>query len=200
MSRPFKLLLADDHQIVIDGLEFVLSADKDIQVVGTAKNGLEVLDFVENNQVDLIVMDINMPEMDGITCAKKIKSDKPGIKIIILTQYTQKTFIQEVAQIVDGCLIKSNGGKELTKAVHRVMGDEKYFDQFDEEGPSSEILGKREIEIIGLISEGLTSEQIGERLYISVHTVKTHRKNILRKLELNSTPDLITYALNNGLI
>ena len=76
----------------------------------------------------------------------------------------------------------------------------KYFDQFDEEGPSSEVLGKREIEIIGLISEGLTSEQIGERLYISVHTVKTHRKNILRKLELNSTPDLITYALNNGLI
>ncbi len=200
MSKTHKLLLADDHRIVIDGLQFLLSADAAFEVVGAVENGVEVINFIENNPVDLVILDINMPEMDGIACAKKIKTDHPDIKVIILTQYTQKTFIAEVAQIVDGCLMKSNTGDQLIRAVHKVMGDEQYFDEFLEESTKTELLGKREIEIIRLISEGLTSDQIAEKLFISVHTVKTHRKNILRKTGKNSTPDLIAYAINEQLI
>lgn len=200
MSRTHRVLLADDHHIVLDGLEFLLGADPSIQVIGKAENGVDVLKFIDQNAVDLVIMDINMPEMDGITCAKKIKAYKPQIKVIILTQYAQKTFIAEIAQIVDGCLLKSNTGPQLTKAVHRVMGDQRHFDDFPDDDKPSEILGDREIEIIQLIGEGLTSAEIAEKLHISVHTVKTHRKNILRKTEQNSTPELLAWAINKGLV
>ena len=200
MNKTHRLLLADDHRIVLDGLDFLLSADPEIQVVGKVENGVEILNFLDSHRVDVVVMDINMPEMDGITCAKRIKAERPHIKIIILTQYAQKTFITELATLVEGCLLKSNTGLQLTKAVHRVMGDERHFDDFPEDEVSSEILGKREVEILQLISEGLTSTEISERLFISVHTVKTHRKNILKKSGQTNTPDLIAWAMNQGVL
>lgn len=200
MSKPYKLLLADDHNIILDGLEFLLSSDPDLKVVGKAENGVEVLKFLENQYADLVVMDINMPEMDGITCAKQLKKNHPSVKIIILTQYAQNTFISEVAQLVDGCLLKSNTGPQLTKAVHKVMGDERYFDDFPDDETSSDVLGDREVEVLRLISEGLTSSEIADKLFISVHTVKTHRKNILRKSGQSGTPDLIAWAMNEGII
>jgi len=200
MSKPYKLLLADDHNIILDGLEFLLSSDPDLKVVGKAENGVEVLKFLENQYADLVVMDINMPEMDGITCAKQLKKNHPSVKIIILTQYAQSTFISEVAQLVDGCLLKSNTGPQLTKAVHKVMGDERYFDDFPDDETSSDVLGDREVEVLRLISEGLTSSEIADKLFISVHTVKTHRKNILRKSGQSGTPGLIAWAMNEGII
>lgn len=200
MSKPYKLLLADDHNIILDGLEFLLSSDPDLKVVGKAENGVEVLKFLENQYADLVVMDINMPEMDGITCAKQLKKNHPSVKIIILTQYAQSTFISEVAQLVDGCLLKSNTGPQLTKAVHKVMGDERYFDDFPYDETSSDVLGDREVEVLRLISEGLTSSEIADKLFISVHTVKTHRKNILRKSGQSGTPGLIAWAMNEGII
>lgn len=200
MSKPYKLLLADDHNIILDGLEFLLSSDPDLKVVGKAENGVEVLKFLENQYADLVVMDINMPEMDGITCAKQLKKNHPSVKIIILTQYAQSTFIAEVAQLVDGCLLKSNTGPQLTKAVHKVMGDERYFDDFPDDETSSDVLGDREVEVLRLISEGLTSSEIADKLFISVHTVKTHRKNILRKSGQSGTPGLIAWAMNEGII
>lgn len=200
MANTYKLLLADDHHIVLDGLEFLLSSDPIFEVVCTAENGIEVLELLKQHRVDIVIMDINMPQMDGITCAKQLRNDYPELKIIILTQYSQKTFIQEVAKIVDGCMLKNNTGKQLTTAIHRIMNDEKHFDDFPNDEHTSEVLGKREIEIIQLLAEGLTSDDIAEKLFISIHTVKTHRKNILRKTGQNSTPDLIAYAINNQLI
>lgn len=200
MSKQYRLLLADDHRIVIDGLHFLLSAEPQFEVVGAAENGNKVIEFIENNQVDLVILDINMPELDGIACAKKIKSTYPQVKIIILTQYTQKAFVSEVVKIVDGCIMKNNTGGQLIRAIHKVMGNEQYFDEFLEDGDKREPLGKREIEIIRLISEGLTSDQIAEKLFISIHTVKTHRKNILRKTGMHNTPDLIAFAINEQLI
>ena len=200
MSKKYRLLLADDHRIVIDGLHFLLSTESTFVVMGAVENGRKVIEFIENNHVDLVILDINMPEMNGIACAKKIKADYPHVKIIILTQYTQKTFVSEVIKIVDGCIMKNNTGDQLVRAIHKVMGDEQYFDEFLEDGQKRESLGKREIEIIRLVSEGLTSDQIAEKLFISIHTVKTHRKNILRKTGKNSTADLITYAINEQLL
>lgn len=199
------ILIADDHQIVIDGLKLVLSSREDFNVVGEASNGLEVLDFLAKNKVDVVVLDINMPEMDGIKCAKKIKSSYPDIKVIILTMYAQKSFVEEILKIgIDGCLLKNNTGKELSDAIARVTSGKSYYDQIQnfskEESKQNYSLSDRELEIIRKLGDGMTSSQIANELYISEHTVKTHRKNILRKLDLHSSSELIQYALNNGII
>jgi DNA-binding NarL/FixJ family response regulator len=200
MSKKHKLLLADDHGVVIDGLTFLFATDPSLELVGAAKDGQEVLDFVSKNEVDAVILDINMPVMDGITCAKKLKDLYPEVRVIILTQYDEKSFITEVAKIADGCVMKKGSGEHLINAIHKVMGDELFFDEFLDDLPPPEPLGKREIEVLKLLGDGLTSEEIAERLFISVHTVKTHRKNMLRKTNKHSTPELLTYAITEQLI
>lgn len=201
-----KILLADDHAIVLDGLKLVLSIDPTFQVVGEVQNGQEVIDFIETNEVDIIIMDINMPVMDGITCSRKLKAIDDRIKIIILTMYPQKSFIDEIIKIgIDGCLVKSNTGKELSEAVLRVSSGKPYYDQIGQFDSKEEVIKKfklsdREVEIIRALADGLTSETIAEDLCISLHTVRTHRKNILKKLELHNSSELVQYAFNNGII
>jgi len=204
--RTIKILLADDHRIVIDGLKLILGNRETFEVVGEVGNGQEVLDFLENQRVDIVVLDINMPVMDGITCAKRIKSLYKQVKVIVLTMYAQKSFLEEIIQIgIDGCLLKNNTGKELADAIDRVHAGKSYYDQIqafssEKEEVKQYKLGEREIEIIQLLAQGLSSQQIADKLFISQHTVKTHRKNILRKLELHNTSELIQYSLNNGII
>lgn len=201
-----KTLLADDHTIVLEGLRAVLKNHGDIEVCGEAKNGEEVLSFVEKNPVDVVVLDINMPVLDGITCARRLKSRKPEVKIIILTMYAQKSFIEEIIKIgVEGCLLKSNTGKELSDAILRVAGGKSYYDLIQSFAvDNNEIfqfkLSKREIEIIKLLAQGLKSSEIAEKLFIAEHTVKTHRKNILRKTGATSTGQLVQFALNNQIL
>ena len=109
---PIKILIADDHQIVIDGLKMVLNSNENFEVVGEAHNGVEVLEQIGKKKTDVVVLDINMPEMDGIKCAKKIKEKHPEIMVIILTMYAQKSFVEEIVKIgIDGCLLKNNTGK-----------------------------------------------------------------------------------------
>ena len=153
-----------------------------------------------------MVLDINMPEMDGIKCARKIKIDYPKTKIIILTMYAQKSFIEEIVKIgIDGCLLKNNTGKELTDAIKRVHSGKSYYDEIQDFSNSESkvkeyTLSDREIEVIRKLGDGYTSSQIANALFISEHTVKTHRKNILKKLDLHSSSELIQYAVNNGII
>ena len=204
--RRIRVLLADDHAIVIEGLKAVLSVHEHIQILGEVVNGQEVLDFLENELADVIVLDINMPIMDGLTCAKKVKQKYPKVKIIILTMYAQKSFIEEMLKIgIDGALLKNNTGKELKEAIDRVYSDRSYYDLIrafneDKNQITQYKLGEREIEIIKLLAEGLTSHQIAEKLFIAESTVKTHRRNILRKTELQNTSQLIQFALNQGII
>ena len=201
-----KILLADDHQIVIDGLKLILGATESFEVVGEVSNGQEVMDFLEKQMVDIVVLDINMPVMDGITCAKRIKSRYDDVKVIILTMYAQKSFVEEIIKIgIDGCLLKNNTGSELAQAIERVHSGRSYYDQIQAFNSNQEEIKKyklsaREIEIIQKLSSGLSSSQIAENLFISEHTVKTHRKNILKKLDLHNSSELIQYAINNGII
>ena len=204
--KKIKILLADDHTIVLDGLKAVLKNHEQMEVCGEARNGEEVLQFVSGNYVDVVVLDINMPVMDGITCARRLRAKYPHVHVIILTMYAQKSFVEEIVKIgVHGCLLKSNSGKELTDAIERVVSGKSYYDLIQtfvvekEEGTQSK-LSKREIEIIKLLAEGLTSVQIAEKLFIADHTVKTHRKNILRKTGSGSTSALVQFALNNHII
>lgn len=203
--KPISILIADDHQIVIEGLKMILDSNKQLQVVAEKSNGVEVLNYLSQESVDIVILDINMPEMDGIQCARRIKKEYPAVKVIILTMYAQKSFVEEILKIgIDGCLLKNNTGKELADAIIRVHSGKSYYDQiqhFNKEQEQQEYqLSDRELEIVRKLSEGLTSAQIAEVLFISEHTVKTHRKNILKKLALHSSTELIQYALNNGII
>ncbi|WP_296623470.1 response regulator [Marivirga sp.] len=204
--NKIKIILADDHQIILDGLTEVLNSHEELEIIGQFPNGKAVIEYVKENEVDVAVMDINMPEMDGISCAKILKKDYPNIKIIMLTMYAQKSFIDEIIKIgIDGCLLKNNSGKELYEAILRVQSGKFYYDKIqDFANPNEEIaaykLGDREIEVIKLLAKGLGTNEIAEQLFISKHTVSTHRKNILNKTGVNNTTQLIQFAHDNKLI
>jgi len=201
-----KIILADDHQIILEGLAEVLKSHDELEILGQFSNGKEVIDFVKENEVDVAIMDINMPEMDGISCAKILKKDFPHMKIIMLTMYAQKSFIDEIIKLgIDGCLLKNNSGKELFDAILRVQSGKFYYDKIQDftntnEEIASYKLGEREIEIIKLLAEGLGTLEIADKLFISKHTVSTHRKNILNKTGVNNTTQLVQFAHENNLI
>jgi DNA-binding NarL/FixJ family response regulator len=206
MNKKIKIIIADDHQIVAGGIKAILDSTNNFTVLGIAENGKKVLELIETEKVDVVLMDINMPVMNGIECTRKLKQLYPTIKVIILTMYNRKQFIRELLQVgADGCILKNNSGKELLGAIDRVISGKTYFDQLNEfiDAPKAfkEFkLSEREIEIIEFISEGFTSKEIAERLFISEHTVKTHRKNIFRKTKVNNSDQLIEWAMNSGLL
>lgn len=204
--NTIKVLLADDHAIVMEGLQVVLSAEDEFEVVGTVLNGEQVMQFVGKHPVDVVVLDINMPVMDGITCARRLKKEYPKIKIIILTMYAQRSFVDEIVKIgIDGCLLKNNTGKELTTAIFRVMNGSQYYDRLKNfNSPEEEVkqykLSKRELDVIKRVAEGKTSQQIAEELFISELTVQTHRRNMMRKLDLKNSMQVVQFAQDNELI
>lgn len=206
MKKPIKILIAEDQEIVATGVRLILENSGGFDPINAVVNGLEVIEFLQSSEVDLILMDINMPLMDGIQCTRVIKDRFPKIKIIVLTMYNQKKFIHELIEVgADGCVLKSNSGKELLTAINRVMDNKTYFDHLNEFVDSSHDLKEfqlsdREIQIIQLISENFTSKEISERLFISEHTVKTHRKNIFKKTNVSDATELIQFAMNHNLI
>lgn len=206
MNRKTNILIADDHSIVADGIAAVLSTSDKFNVIGVVDNGKKVLDQVQNGLVDLVLIDINMPVMNGIECTRKIKESHPNVKVIFITMYNRKQFIRELFEIgADGCILKNNTGKDLLGAIDRVVSGKTYFDQLNDfiDAPKEfkEFrLSQREIEIIELIAEGSTSKEISNRLFISEHTVKTHRKNIFQKTNVTDADQLIQWAMNNKLL
>lgn len=204
--QTYKILIADDHLMVIEGLRAVLERNRDLEVVGEVTDGRQVLEHLHKEDVQMIILDINMPAMDGISCARAVKSEFPEVKVIILTMYAQRSFIEEIVKLkIEGCLLKNNTGKDLLEAISRVRKGELYYDHIQDfvgenDAISNFKLSQREIEVIRALSEGLTSDQVADKLFISEHTVKTHRKNILKKLGLTNTTALIQYAIRNHII
>lgn len=189
----------------MDGLIEILKSNPLLNVSDVAYNGLELISLFENKSADLVILDINMPKMNGIQCTKWIKEHHPGTKVIILTMYPEKTYIENLIRVgADGCLLKSRGSIDLLDAIDRVLLGKSYFDwisDFRSDKEASEIkLSERELEIIKLITEGKTSSEIAELLFISEATVKTHRKNIFKKLKIHNTSELLNFVLNNGII
>lgn len=206
MTENYRILIAEDQEIVATGVKAILDNYKNSTVVGVVNDGQKVLEVLKEIEVDLILMDINMPNMNGIQCTEKVKELHPNVKVVILTMYNRKRFIQELIQVgADGCVLKSNSGLELITAIDRVRENKTYFDQVNDfvdavKEMSAFQLSDREIEIIVLITEGYTSREIGDRLFISEHTVKTHRKNIFRKVNVRDSDELVQFAMNNNLI
>jgi len=199
------IYIADDHAIVVEGLTEILRSKPDLKIIGTAGNGEDVMRLMDNKRADLVIMDINMPVMNGIQCTEWIKKNYPQTKVIILTMFPEKSYVDQlIAAGADGCLLKSRGSKDLLDAIERVMNSMSYFDRLRDFSQQNNHpvynLSEREVEIIRLIVNGATSAEIADKLFISEHTVKTHRKNIFKKAGINSISQLTSFAINHQII
>jgi two-component system, NarL family, nitrate/nitrite response regulator NarL len=204
-----KIIIADDHQIVLDGLVSLIKIDDGIEIVGKAINGKKVLDLLKINTVDIAVLDIEMPEMDGIETAILIKEQFPEIKVLILTMYNEIGFIRKIIQAgVNGYILKNKGKEELVKAIHSINEGEDYFgEEVTKTLVSSmrvkDVIGeirltKKEIEVLKLIANGDTTPIIATKLFIANSTVETHRRNLIEKTGVNGSKGLIKFAIEKG--
>jgi two-component system nitrate/nitrite response regulator NarL len=202
-----RLAIAEDHQSLIDGIKLLLKDEENIQIVGTANNGLELIEVIEKSKPDIIITDIRMPKLDGIEATKKIKSKYPEIKILAFTMFDQTDAIEQMMQAgASGYILKNSPLSEVLNAVKTVSKGEPFFDSsIDTNGLNTsnannkstkkDNLTKRQIQILKLISLGKTSREIGEELFIGTVTVSTHRKNMIQILGLKGTGELMRYAL-----
>ncbi len=208
-----KVLIVDDHQLFREGIVNLLFSAESIEVIAQAEDGQDAIDKAKHYKPDVVLLDIAMPRMNGIEATRKLKALIPKIKIISLSMHSEKEYVKGVLEAgADGYLLKNCTYRQLTDAIHSVYDGKKYLSEDitgividgylapSLEATDYEKLSDREKEIFLLFAEGKTTRQIGDLLFISVKTVNTHKQNILDKLELKSTTDLIKYALKNGLI
>lgn len=211
MDNAIKLLVADDHAIVRDGIVSLLRSMPDFEVTGTASNGFEVLELAGKQPVDVCLLDISMPGMDGIETARQLCQSNPGIKIIMLTTYSDREIISELVHIgVSGYLLKNSDKEELAEAIHRVMKGRHYFSEdiekiileglTEKRAPEIVPLTDRELQVVQLLAKEYTNDKIAEELHISFRTVETHRKNIMQKAKAHNLAGLLKYAYGNGLL
>jgi len=209
---PYRLVLADDHQLFREGLRRILEENPDLKVVGEAGDGRELLDLLQKLTPDLILLDISMPNLRGIDAIPEIKKIRPSAKILILTTFSEKAFVYEsIALGADGYFLKQDAGPELYAAIENIRRGKVHVPrsfsgqlEVDWEdvrrGAQKPALTSREKEILTLVAEGKSNNEIAELLFISVFTVKRHRTNIMEKLNLNKSSDLVRYALQKGYI
>lgn len=213
-----RLLLADDHQLFIDGLRAVLKTEPSIDVVSQALNGEQVLNALASYPVDIVLLDINMPNTKVIDLTQEISKNYPKVKIIILTMHHGTRYYLKLLQLgIKGYLNKSAEKKEVIEAIHKVhegevyitreitdhagLGKKETYSSFDNSLSSPhDLLTKREIEILKLVVQEYSNHEIADKLFISTGTVDTHRKNIILKLGVKNTVGLIKYAFKNGLV
>lgn len=198
-----RLAIAEDHQSLIDGIKLLLEYEDDIEIVGTANDGEALLKLVRLKQPSVVITDIRMPKMDGIAATKAIKREFPHTKIIGFTMFSQKKALLKMLNAgASGYLLKNSPLEEVLKAVRSVYNGNSYFDtniEVEKENDTNKkakgLLTKRQVEILGLIAQGKTSREISKFLFIGIHTVDTHRKNMIRILGLRGKGELMRYAL-----
>lgn len=199
-----RLAIAEDHQSLIDGIKLLLEYEEDISILGTATNGEELMHIVRLKRPNVVITDIRMPKMDGITATKLIKKEFPEIKVLAFTMFDQIEAIQQMMDAgASGYILKNSSLKEVYNALLAVSKGEIYLDaNINTNALNSKsdikikgVLTKRQIEILELIAQGKTSREIAELLFIGIHTVDTHRKNMVRILGLQGKGELMRYAL-----
>jgi two-component system nitrate/nitrite response regulator NarL len=210
MNNLTKILIADDHQLFLDGLKLIFSNIPYIEIVAEAQNGTQVIAAFELHQIDIAILDVNMPKPNGFETCKLIQQKYPKCKVIILTMYNENAFIREFFKSGASAYILKNAGKaELLNAIEKLNKGEKYISKELEKDfenmPKDDFvktfsLTPREIEIICMLGKGINSTEISEKLFLSAYTVITHRKNILKKLSLKNTAELMSFAYEKGLL
>lgn len=213
-AQRITIAIADDHAILRQGLQSLISQEKDLEVVGEASNGHETLELVKSKNPDILILDIAMPNLNGIEVSKRVKKNFAATKIIILSMYDDQEYIVELfACGVSGYLPKESVASDLIAAIRSVnKGDfylspsisKKVINNFLLTGSkpqgTKDNLTKRELEILQLIAEGYSSREIGDLVNTSKRTIDTHRNNIMKKLNIHRKTDLVKYAIKQGII
>jgi len=212
-KEKYKIILADDHPIFRLGLRNLIEKDESLVVTEEFSNGEDLLVYLRKNKCDMTILDISMPKMDGIETAEIIKKNYPLMKILVLTTHDQKTYIKKImAKGIDGYLLKTEVHDSLLTAIKAIQKGKKHIsqkivptilDDYQNENVTKntkENLTKREIEIIKLVAQGMTSRQVARELDISQRTVETHRYRIMEKLGLNTAAELIKFAVYEDII
>jgi DNA-binding NarL/FixJ family response regulator len=200
-----RVIIAEDHTIVRDGLCAILNNVEDIKIVGEAPNGKVLLDLLETTPVDLVVMDINMPVLNGMEAMKVIAEQHEHIKVLVLTTMEHPNYFQQMMTAgAKGYMLKTAGKNDLVYAIKQVAGNHSYvspelvFKQEPKEGKVK--FTKRELQVLELMAEGLTNREIAEKIFLSKRTVETHRKNLIDKTNSKNTSVLIRYAISHGIL
>ena len=217
MTRPKKIMIVDDHTIMRDGLQALLSSDPNYEIVGTVADGKTAIQSASSLAPDVILMDLTMPGTSGIDAIKEIKRREPGIRIIALTFHKEDKYIHATLEAgADAYVLKDDSRTELFTALSSVVRGKNYLSPSicdrvvagylaggangDSEAPSWEVLTRREREVIKLIAEGMKTKEIAAYLSLSPKTVEKHRTNLMRKLDLHSVSAVTVYAIQNGFI
>lgn len=211
-----RIALADDHQIVRQGLRKLLEAEADFSVVGEAADGLTTVDLVERMRPDVIVLDVMMPDLNGLEVTRQIKQRSPETRVLILSMHTDESYVMEALRNgASGYVLKDSSASDLVEAVREVTAGRRYLsarlsdravDAYIEGAKAAvtqdvyETLTNREREVLQLAAQGCSNAEVAERLSISPRTAETHRANTMRKLGLRTQTDLIRYALKRGIL
>ncbi len=210
-----KIIIADDHQMFIDGIKSIVKTMKNMNIVGEATNGLQLLDILKTQEVDIILMDVNMPILDGIETTKQVRQLYPEIKIAMLTMFNTREYIEKLLRAgAHGYILKNTGKEELQEAIEKIISGESYFSKEVTERIMEGLqkkkhaenhsliveLTEREKDVLKLIAQEFTTHEIADKLFISFHTVETHRKNLIGKLNVKNIAGLVKYAIQQGLV
>jgi len=209
-----KIIIVDDHLIFRQGLISIITSENIATVVGEASNGIEFIELISKMKPDIVLMDIDMPHMNGLDATEKAIKLIPELKIIVFSMFSDEEYYHKMIERgVKGFILKTSGINELESAIHEVMKGESYFSnellrkiisnfeqQNNNEQSKKEILSEREIEVLQQICLGLSTDEIGKKLFISPKTVKTHKSNLLAKTISKNTPALILYAIKNKIV
>jgi DNA-binding NarL/FixJ family response regulator len=213
--KPLRIMLVDDHPLIREAIGHLVSSAPEFELVGEAADGKECLARIDELCPDIVVLDIAMPQMNGEQVARELRRNRPELKIIALSGYTDRQFVRAMSKAgAKAYVVKSASGRELIHALRAVASGKHYLSpevtgavmtQWEDPMPSAglslpDALGKREREVLKLIAEGRRSAIIAAKMGIAVATVGAHRRNILRKLKLHSAADLTRYALRHGII
>ena len=212
-NGKIKLLLTDDHELVLKGLKSILEQEKDIEVVAEARNGVEALALLDRTEADMLVTDLKMPDMSGIELTRHVKQRYPQLKVLVLTLFNDREYVNAILEAeAEGYLLKNVEQQELLHAIRHIMNHGTYYSQEIVSILTSELKGrqhksdtvhdlsKRELEVIGLICQEYSSTEIAEKLFISKSTVDVHRKNILQKTGAKNLVGLIRFAIQHGIV
>ncbi|WP_205499901.1 response regulator [Rufibacter psychrotolerans] len=213
-----KVILVDDHTLIRDGLKSLLKSERSIQIIGEAENGQQLLDLLETVTPDVIMLDLNMPVMDGFETLQRLQQSHPKLKVLILTMLDQESYVHKVRSAgAKGFVLKTAGRDELVHAIKTVANDNSFIcsevalnllnraNNQEEATANGGVknnpeLSKREMEVLRLIAEGYTNAEIADKLFASKRTIESHRQHLIEKTKARNTATLIKYAIQQGLI
>jgi DNA-binding NarL/FixJ family response regulator len=214
---PIKIILTDDHQVVRDGLKSMLSDIPDIQIIAQAATGNELFSILKTHKAEVLILDIELPDISGLEICSKVNNSYPDLKVLILSMYTGEEFIfKALAEGARGYLPKNTTRDELVEAIRSIANGKEYYSPMISEimlksyiksaksknsiDKDLHELSKRELEVLKMLAEGIPNFDIAEKLFISIRTVESHKSHIMQKLELHTTAELVKFAIRQKLI